>query len=396
MTPQPPPDSVRRLLLWRLGAMMSLVLLVGAAISFALARHFASDVFDQWLFDSASTLATQIKATTGSAQLDLPRSAVEMFEFDAVDRVYYDVTTSDGRRIFGNTTLSVPEQLLVGGAPLFYDASVFGKPVRIVAVRDGHPGEGAGGFVVQVAETTNKRDSLVAQIFLSTLLPQVILLLLAGLAIWYAVTSAMRSVDDIARRIAGYRPDRPGALPASLPSARSAPAEVRPLLLALHQLVNKLAEAQAGQQRFIANASPQLRTPLAALQVQAERALRESDPVKHSAALESVLKTLKRLRHLSHQLLMLARAEPVSDATITLRDLDLARLSREELEQWTDAAIAAHADLGYDGPASGIQVRGEPQLLRELIGNLVDNAIRYAGCGARITVGLHPGDHTTL
>src|SRR5258706_7589972 len=151
MTPQPPPDSVRRLLLWRLGAMMSLVLLVGAAISFALARHFASDVFDQWLFDSASTLATQIKATTGSAQLDLPRSAVEMFEFDAVDRVYYDVTTVEGARIFGNAPLAVPDDVPAGGAPLFYDAGIMGKPVRVVAIRLQGPAGLTDAVTVQVA-----------------------------------------------------------------------------------------------------------------------------------------------------------------------------------------------------------------------------------------------------
>ena len=171
---------------------------------------------------------------------------------------------------------------------------------------------------------------------------------------------------------------------------------MRPLLSALHNLVGKLGEAQASQQRFIANASHQLRTPLAALQVQAERALREPDPVKHLAALESVLKTMTRLRHLSHQLLMLARSEPVGNSGLVLRRLDLATLARAELEQWTDAALMQGADLGYDGPSSGVTVDGEPQLLRELIGNLVDNAIRYGGHGARITLGLHDAPRPVL
>ncbi len=379
-----PPESLRRHLLWRLGALVSLVLLLGAAITFALARHFAYGVFDQWLFDSASTLATQIKATAGQARLDLPRSAVEMFEFDAVDRVYYDVVTAEGQRIFGNAVLPAAHELPPGGIPVFYDAAILGMAVRVVAVRLGGPNGESDAVTVKVAETTNKRDALVAQILLSTLLPQVVLLLLAALAIWYAVTTGMKSIDEIAARLAGYRPDRPEPLP----DPRAAPVEVRPLLLALHDLVNKLAEAQASQQRFIANASHQLRTPLAALQVQAERALREPDPVKQLAALESVLKTMTRLRHLSHQLLMLARAEPVGNSALSLRTVDFAALARAELEHWTDAAIAQGTDLGYEGPATGVTVNGEPQLLRELIGNLVDNAIRYGGRGARITLGL--------
>jgi two-component system sensor histidine kinase TctE len=386
MMAQRPPDSLRRRLLLRLGGLVSLVLLLGAGVTFALARHFANSVFDQWLYDSASTLAAQINAAD-PAQLDLPRSAVEMFEFDAVDRVYYEVVTDDGRRIFGNASLPIPEQHAGMGLPHFYDASVLGRPTRVVTLRMVAPEGGVGSVTVQVAETTNKRDSLVIRILLYSLLPLLALLALGGGAIWYAVQSTMASLDEIAARLLGYRPGGPS----SLPEPALAPAEIRPLLLALHELVAKLADAQAGQQRFIANASHQLRTPLATLQVQAERALREPDPVKHSAALQSVLKSLTRLRHLAHQLLMLARAEPVGNSALAMREVDLAALTRETLGHWTDRALAAHADLGYEGPAGGVRVEGEPRLLEELIGNLVDNAMRYGGPNARITVTVEGG-----
>jgi len=382
-----PPESLRRHLLWRLGALVSLVLLLGAATTFALARHFAHGVFDQWLFDSASTLTMQVKAATGRANLDLPLTAVEMFEFDAQDRVFYDVVAADGQRLSGNAKLPDVGVLRPGAAPLYFDATVQGHAVRVVAVGLQGPGGAADVITVQVAETTNKRDALVAQILLSTLLPQTVLLLLAALAIWHTVTTGMSSLDDIAARLARYRPGRPDPLP----DAHAAPVEVRPLLVALHDLVGKLAQAQSSQQRFIANASHQLRTPLAALQVQAERALREPDPVKHLAALESVLKTMTRLRQLSHQLLLLARADPLANPAVAPQAVDLAELARAELELWTDAAIANCADLGYEGPSAGVAVTGEAHLLRELVGNLVDNAIRHGGRGARVTLGLRAG-----
>lgn len=213
---QRPPESLRRRLLWRLGALVSLVLLLGAAITFALARHFAHGVIDQWLFDSASTLATQIKATEGQARVDLPQSAIETFEFDAVDRVFYDVVTAEGQRIFGNAVLPAVHELPPGGAPVFYDAAVQGEAIRVVAIGLWGPNGKSDAVTVQVAETTNKRDALVVQILLSTLLPQVVLLLLAALAIWSAVTTGMKSLDDIVARLAGYRPDRPEPLPVLL------------------------------------------------------------------------------------------------------------------------------------------------------------------------------------
>ena len=395
--------SLRRLLLWRLSVLMSVVILLGGAITFALATYFAHGVFDQWLFDSASTLGAQVKATPGDMRVDLPRSALEMFEFDAVDRVFYDVVAADGRRIFGNAALPVSPTLVEPGPPVFYDANIQGRNVRVVAVhvsgressRNSSDAAAASDststsdavsedVIVQVAETTNKRDALVTKILLSILLPQTLLMLFAALAIWYAVTNGMKSLDDIAARLTRYAPGSSEPLV----DPRAAPIEVQPLLRALHVVVDRLDEAQKSQQRFITNASHQLRTPLAALQVQAERALRESDPVKHSEALESVLKTMSRLRHLAHQILMLARAEPVANPTLELRPLDLAALVRSELEQWMDAAIAQGDALGYDGPASGVEIVGEPQLLHELVGNLVDNAIRYAGRDARITLAL--------
>ena len=396
MPKRPSAGSLRRHLLWRLTALVSIVLLLGAAITFVLARHSAHHVFDQWLFDSASTLASQVKATSGQVRVDLPRTAVEMFEFDAVDRVFYDVVAGDGRRIFGNAALPLAPVPVSAAAPVFYDGDVQGRNVRVVAVKTSLLGpktdeSAASGVadadsvvVVQVAETTNKRDALVAQILLSGVVPQIALLLLAALAIWYAVASALGSVDRIAMRLARFAPGDTEPLI----DPQDAPIEIRPLLQALDVVVERLAEAQASQQRFIVNASHQLRTPLAALQVQAERALREPDPVKHLAALESVLKTMGRLRHLSHQLLMLARAEPHANPELPLRTTDLAALARSELEQWTDAAIARGVDLGYEGPATGLEVDAEPQLLRELIGNLVDNAIKYAGRDARITLSL--------
>jgi two-component system sensor histidine kinase TctE len=168
----------------------------------------------------------------------------------------------------------------------------------------------------------------------------------------------------------------------------STPVEVRPLVGALNQLIRRLASAYEAQRRFVSNAAHQLRTPLATMQVQTERALREADPGKQAEALADIRTAMVRLKHMTQQLLTLARAEPEGARMLEMTKIDLAELTRDALEAWTDTAIAKSVDLGYDGPVSGVFVRGEPQLLRELIGNLVDNAIRYGRKGGTVTVRL--------
>ncbi|MEI7429394.1 MAG: ATP-binding protein, partial [Betaproteobacteria bacterium] len=160
------------------------------------------------------------------------------------------------------------------------------------------------------------------------------------------------------------------------------------LLDSINRLIAKLADAQSTQRRFIANAAHQLRTPLATLQVQTERALREPDRDRLGVALSHVLKAITRSRHLVHQLLTLARSDPTGEQLLEMVSIDLAELARDELEQWADAAIERGIDLGYEGPERDVLISAEPHLLREMIGNLVDNAIRYGHSGGVVTLGL--------
>jgi two-component system sensor histidine kinase TctE len=100
------------------------------------------------------------------------------------------------------------------------------------------------------------------------------------------------------------------------------------------------------------------------------------------------------MRHLTRQLLTLTRSDPSAASMLKMADIDLAELARDELERWVDAAVERDIDLGYDGPESGAAVRGEQQLLRELIGNPVDNAIRYGSAGGQVTLGVHANPTT--
>ncbi|TAK98906.1 MAG: sensor histidine kinase [Rhodospirillaceae bacterium] len=354
----------------------------GALLSFASARYFANLVYDQWLFDSAMTLASQIKGNGAEPTLALPTSAIEMLEWDRIDRVFYDVTTAHHGRIFGNTTLPRPP-ITQFGQPIYYDGTIGQLAVRLAAVMIHTPSSGGDTATVVIAETLAKRNAVVRSIMAAIIPIEAGLLLLAGLSIWIAVSSTLRSVDHLTVDLARIQPNRLKPLE----SSQAIPQEIAPLVDALNGLIERVAEGRDALQRFVANAAHQLRTPLAALQLQTQRALRESDPVRRQEALTAVDRGMQRLTHLTQQLLTLARAEPTgAPADEQQQSVDLAAVARQTVEHWVDTAIALGIDLGYDGKASGVLVRGDQQLLTELIGNLVDNGIQYGKGGGRVTV----------
>lgn len=359
------------------------VLVLGSLMTFAIARHISNEIHDQWLLDSAMALAQQLKMENGRVALDLPRAAMEMFHFDRVDRIYHEVKTETGSIV--SSTTAFPELPGVPPDPgehFYYDGQLDGQEVRVIALAFATSTKPPVITQVQVAETLHKRQAITEMIILFLAPVQIAIQILAGVFIWSAVTQNLSKVNDIAARLTGY--DSENLLP--LNDADSVPMEIKPLVSALNALILRLGDAQNNQRRFIANAAHQMRTPLAALQVQTQRALREHDPLKHSEALKAALTAVTRLRHVVQQILTLARSEPNTETILTMMPLDLAALARNEVEHWADRAVERCIDLGYEGPEHAVNINGETSLLRELIGNLLDNAIRYTGTGGTVTL----------
>ena len=379
--------SLRRRLLRRLWGPLLTLMMVGAVLSLASARYFASLVYDQWLYDSAMTLGSQIKGDGSEAVLNLPALAVEMLEWDRVDRLYYEVVTDKRGRIFGNATLPQPETPASSDA-IYYNNALpsSGGPaqVRLVAVAVPIPDSGGDIARITVAETVSKREAVVRGILMAVLPIEAALLLLAGFSIWIAVTGTLRSLDRLAGDLGEIKPDALTPLTESMPL----PQEVMPLVDALNGLIGRLAESRDAMRRFVANAAHQFRTPLAAAQLQLQRAMRESDTGLQDQALTAADRSLQRLGHLTEQILSLARAEPASISGLSMTDVDIAALARNEAGQWADAAIAKGVDIGYDGPATAVVLRGDQRMLTDLLGNLIDNALRYGKPAGRVTVSL--------
>jgi len=381
---KPQQPSLRRQLLVHLAVPLLIVLALGAAGGMIIARHIGYLVHDQWLLDSAMTLAAQVKTNGAQVALELTPEAIQMFEWDRVDRIYWEASSSRQGSLLGNATLPAPPAPLLPDKPQFYNAALDGQPIRVVAVERPAPAGGGDSVRILVAETMHKREEVATKIFSQWAPLQIIVLALAGAFIWLAVTRNLRQVDSVAARIGAYEPDNL----TPIADTERMPAEITPLINAINRLIAKLSEEQDSQKRFISNAAHQLRTPLAALQVQTQRVLRERDPLKHDQALGDVHRAVTRLHHVTHQLLTLMRSEQQTEKHLKLGAVDLAELAREEVERWADSALKRDIDLGYEGPERGVTINGDAHLLRELMGNLIDNAIRYQQPGGTVTLTL--------
>ena len=365
----------RRLIAWLMPPLLGLWL-IGALLAYYFVVDFANRIHDRWLLDSAVALAQEVHVQSGKASADLPAAFLRILQYDAVDRIYYRVIGSDGVVVAEQGR--IPEPPSFGPSPMFYDGQMDGVPVRIAALRVEETG---GSAQVLVAETLVKRNTLASEILAVMLLPQLLLIGTAGALIWYGVARGLGPLDRLRSDIL-QRSDRDLS---PLEKSR-VPAEVAPLVNALNELFGRLERAVANQNRFIADAAHQLRTPLAGLKTQAELAMREDDPVAMRAALERVRAAIDRSVHLVNQLLALARADHSHEQPLPTAPLELGRLARETTAEWVGNALDAQLDLGFETVEDTAFIKGNAELLHELLDNLIDNALRYTPAGGSITV----------
>jgi two-component system sensor histidine kinase TctE len=380
--PMHKPRSIRRELLARLMAPLVMILALGGVSAYGLAQHFSQVVLDNWLYDSAMSLANRVRWENGRAFVDLPEGAREILEWDIVDRVYYEVGPERGERLIGNASLPLPPSFArESKGPVYYEGVVSGAAVRVLAVALQAPD--GNRIIVKVAETRHKRNVLAREVLWISVALSFTLAAVSGLVIWYGVGSGIDSMEKAVRDV---RSQHAVAALTPFPVDGDMPVEVVPLVQEINDLIGDLAESHRLNQRFVADAAHQLRTPLAALRVQLEVALREHDPERHTRAINDAVHVLTRMGHTLHQLLTLAKADEEAHDAPPLVDIDL--IAREEVERRIDDAVSAGVDLGYSGIGQPVLIRGQEDLLREAVANLLDNALRYGGAGERVTVGV--------
>jgi len=234
--------------------------------------------------------------------------------------------------------------------------------------------------LVQVAETRNKRSDLASRVVTGVLLPQFAIIPLAVVLVWVGLTRGIAPLNRLQSLIRRRRPtDLSPIVPASVPE------EVRPLIIAFNDMMARLEENLQAQQRFIADAAHQMRTPLTGLRMQTELALLESDPEQLRNSLTQIADSTERAGHLINQLLSLARAEASFEKLYAVEPVDVEAMVREVAQELFPRALAKGIDLGVESNGQGMLVEGNPVLLREMVKNLMDNAIKYTPRGGSVT-----------
>ncbi|NMG44854.1 HAMP domain-containing protein [Aromatoleum toluvorans] len=356
---------------------------ISIIVTHNVADNIANQPYDRALADSVRALARLVSVEEGKVAVHFPAPPRALFRADQDDVVYYQVAHESGDLVTGDREIgwTPAPPILIPEDVLYRDDVIHGEEVRIAyQFLRPWPEPASPLVLVQVAETRNKRSDLASRVVTGVLLPQFAIIPLAVVLVWVGLSRGIAPLNRLQSLIRRRRPTDLSPI-----AAASVPEEVRPLIVAFNDMMARLEENLQAQQRFIADAAHQMRTPLTGLRMQTELALQEADPVALRESLSRIAQSTERASHLINQLLSLARAEASFEKLYAVETMDLRALVRDVALDLFPRAQAKGIDLGVEGGSDPLTVEGNPVLLRELIKNLVDNAIKYTPAGGSVT-----------
>ena len=387
--------SLRRKLLSQLMPLLLLLILIDSSILFELAIDKLEKELDADLFTSAKDIS-QFLSNFGSAPKDirLLENASHVFLKDEVDKILYSITDSHGHLLSGSNALQSATLIDLDDdgddgdkySPdhYFYDTKIANDDFRVVhAVFNISNSQGAQTITIQIAGTQKWRGILTDSILIGIVVPQLLLALLSFLIIWFGIKKGLAPFDALQDAL--LKRSEQDLSPIELPNI---PQEVSLVANAVNQLMHKLQNLITAQNRFVADAAHQLRTPLAGAQAQLELAEQATEPFAIKALLPRAYQSLDKLLHTINQLLVLARSQPEAAASVNMVKLDLNLLTKEMALEIAPAALKKQIDLGFEPSLVPAMILGNVDRLSDLLNNLMDNAIRYTQAGGKITVAL--------
>lgn len=376
--------SLRRQLISRMfWATLPLFILLWV-ITYLASQYFINEAFDRSLARRTYALADRIEVVRGQARVDIPVAAREMLAFDQEDLLFHRVLDPKGRVLEGETDMPpLPGRKgIQAGQLVVYDGVKDGEKVRVAAYALSLKGTSARGAVlIQVGETLARRSALAGRATWAIMVPMLLVTLTAAAAIAYGIGRGLQPINRLRDQFAARQ-----AFDLSPVPLEGAPGELRPFLDEINSLLGRLAEAVDAQSRFVADAAHQLRTPIAGIRAQAEAALASDRPDDARHALDRVAHSAQTMGNLVQKLLVLARVD-AAENTLQLVEFDAVEILREFAREWAPRVLGQGVEISLE-VAGGGRIRGDAQLLHEMLCNLVDNAARYGATQIRLSVAL--------
>ncbi len=363
----------RSSLFWRLVALISAILLAGAAVLAIAASNYArtaaDDAYDRVLFGAARQISETLSAENGVVEADVPVSALDTLSISRSARVYYRIATK-AQEVTGYSDLPLPPDARAGGAgPFVANAEFKGKPIRIAAVGR-YFAEANGWVMTVVGQTLEARDALTRDLILKAIVLVGIMSCIALAGMVVAIRLALRPLVEIEAALLKRPPN------VLTPLDVEAPAEIATLISAINGFMERLSGRLEAMQRFIADSAHQIRTPLTALVGQVELLAAEKQAAKRKHHIARVKARTSELARLTNQLLSDAmishRAETVGQA-----DVDVVLLAREALAAAVPVALDRDITVTFDAPKEKLPIRGDAVSLREAFKNVIENAIQH-------------------
>ena len=389
-----PPDSdapkkavsLRQQLAWWLIPSLIVILTITAAWSYKNAVSAVNHAYDRSLTTAIKGIAENTHATQGRVVADIPYSAMDLINDEVQERIYYAIIGANGETLTGYEDLKPPPLLRPGGEPTMVDTRFREHDVRMgVMNKRLYDPELVNGDTVTIvfAETIEARTHLALQLFLGSLRWQLLLLLSSGILIVFALSRTFRPLLALCEAI--FLRDAEDLTPVP---EKDVPSEVLPLISAINVHIARLGKMLEARRRFLADAAHQIRTPLAVLGTQAEYGERQHDPEEMRQTFASMQRSIRTTKHMANQMLTLARAEQVNGLIQARAPVDFVELARDVAGDFAILALEKRIDLAFEAPDASTTINGNTVMLREMIANLVDNALRYTPEGGHVTLSL--------
>lgn len=379
--------SLRRKILSWLMPLMLLLILVDSTLLNRLAVNALEKELDTDLRSSSQDITGYLKNSGIDAKdFELLENASRILLNDNVDNILYSVSNEDGLLLSGNQNLFETTKTNTSKLDSYYFfTEINNEKFRVIrSIFKVTNASGTHDINIQVAVTLNRRNALANKILIGIVVPQLLLVVVSFLIISISVKRGLAPLGELQDALS--KRSEKNLSPINLPNI---PEEISLVTNSVNHLMKQLQQLILGQNQFIADAAHQLRTPLAGAQAQLELAELESDPLKLKSILLKVHQSLDRLLHTINQLLILAKSQPEAASMIKMEALDLNIISKEVASEMAPTAIQKNIDLGFEEAARPAMIEGNAERLKELLYNLLDNAIRYTQNGGWVTMSIN-------